>query len=412
MIKIKKYNDRLVQITAIFYILTLYFNMLIGVDNYRVAFLMWVRLIYLLLLFMYFFSTSSGVLPRKPVLIIALLLLHTVLFGLIFVNHTVTSLTFLHFREMMIYILMIALTCYFVWSQQLYEDYLHWSYWTAAVVLIRCGLTHISHFVNPVLFVYILQSTHGYRTTFGFGHGNFTGNICVFTLIYSVMLLESLRKGRPYKELLKERYVRVILFTDLIIGEMLFSTQSRTSILAGIVFVLAFSFFHWKELFHFSNRSRAFITYSVTAILILFLTFFGNSVWAEANRADNFIINYPIFQRFSPFTGMGYIPPYGFLVDAYKLGTYALDIYYLYIFFTTGYIGSAIMLTFLVLTLVFSLQIKDPEKRGLSISLYLAMLIAGVGQTSMVVYTLLPSMINWTILCLHMCPRPLDDIRI
>ena len=150
----------------------------------------------------------------------------------------------------------------------------------------------------------------------------------------------------------------------------------------------------------------------MTAILILFLTFFGNSVWAEANRADNFIINYPIFQRFSPFTGMGYIPPYGFLVDAYRLGTYALDIYYLYIFFTTGYIGSAIMLTFLVLTLVFSLQIKDPEKRGLSISLYLAMLIAGVGQTSMVVYTLLPSMINWTILCLHMCPRPLDDIRI
>ena len=409
MIKIKKYNNRLVQLTVIFYILTIYFNMLIGVDNFRLTFLMRVRFIYLFLLILYFLSTFYGILPKKPILVLSLLLLHTVLFGVIFVNPGVIGLIRENFREMMIYISLISLTCYFVWHQQLFDDFMQWSYWVTALVLLRCGLTHISHFVNPLYFVYITQSTHGYRTTFGFGHANFTGNICVFALIYSVFIMERLRNGKSYKALLKDRYIRVIISIDIIIGEMLFSTQSRTSILAGLIFAFAFSYFHWKDLFHLTNRIRIFMTYLGIILMVLFIAFFGGGVWAEANRAENFNTNYPIFKRFSPFTGMGFVPPYGFLTDAFRLGTFALDIYYLYIFFSTGYIGSAIILVFLILTLVFSLQIQDVDKRGLSISLYVAMLITGVGQTNMVMYTLMPTMINWTILCLQMCPKPIDN---
>lgn len=182
MIKIKRYNNRLVQLTVIFYILTIYFNMLIGVDNFRLTFLMRVRFIYLFLLVLYFLSTFYGVLPRKPIIVLSLLLLHTILFGVIFVNPGVIGLIRENFREMMIYISLISLTCYFVWRQQLFDDFMQWNYWVTALVLLRCGLTHTSHFVNPLYFVYITQSTHGYRTTFGFGHANFTGNICVFTL--------------------------------------------------------------------------------------------------------------------------------------------------------------------------------------------------------------------------------------
>ena len=395
---------------ATLYIITIGSYMLSGTDNFHFGFLVHIRYIYLVALVLYFFSACNGILPGRPFITLTILLIHTILFGRIFVNNTVKAITAKHHQEMMIYFLMISLTSFFVWSQDLFLDYLQWSFWTAAIVLLRAAVTHFSHFVNPILFVHVFSSNHSYRSTFGFGHANFTGNICIFTLAYSIFILEELRKRESITNMLDNRYVRMILITDLLIGEMLLSTQSRTSIIAGIVFAAIYIFFNWHEVFGFSYRTRATLTY--VGLLVIFVFIFAGgaaSIWGNANRSENVTVNYPIFKTFSPWTGMGYIPPYGFFTDAYGLGTYALDIYYVYIFFSTGYIGITLITLFLIANLIFILQIKKRRDRALPLALFATMLVTGLGQTAMIVYTLLPSMINWTIISIQISPRVLEE---
>ena len=395
-----------VQWIGILYILTIGLNMLSRTDNFSVGPLLNIRYIYLLMLLLYFFSSFGGVVPGRPFIMMSFLMAHSVLFGFKFINPHVKALTNDHGKEMIIYTLMIILTSYFVWSQGLFFDFMAWNFWTTAVILLRAGITHTSHFVNPVLFVHVFSSNHNLRSTFGFGHANFTGNLCVFTIAYSIFLLEEIRREGKVEYLLDDRYVRAIIITDLLIGEILLSTQSRTSILAGIVFAAVYIFYNWNDVFKLPYRVRATISYVAVVIVVLFIVAGGPaSIWAGAHRSDNITINYPLFKLFSPWTGMGYIPPYGFYTKAYGLDTFALDIYYLYIFFSTGYIGTALIICLLLATLIFVIGIRNKGNKILALALYAMMLVTGIGQTSMIVYTLLSSMINWTVICIEVCPE-------
>ena len=404
-IKIKSKNS-IIQLMGILYIVTIGLNMLSRTDNFNVGPLLNIRYIYLLMLLLYFFSSFGGVVPGRPFIMMSFLMVHSVLFGFIFINNNVKALTNDHGKEMIIYTLLITLTSYFVWSQGLFYDFMAWNFWTTAVILLRAGITHTSHFVNPVLFVHAFSSNHSFRSTFGFGHANFTGNLCLFTIAYSIFLLEEIRREGRIQYMLENRYVRAILITDILIGEILLSTQSRTSILAGILFAAVYIFYNWYDVFKLPYRARAIIAYITVLLLVLFIVMGGPaSIWEGAHRSDNITVNYPLFKMFSPWTGMGYIPPYGFYKKAYGLDTFALDIYYLYIFFSTGYIGTALIVCFLLVTLLFVIFIRNVGNKVLSLALYFAMLVTGIGQTNMIVYTLLSSMINWTILCIEVCPK-------
>ena len=270
----------------------------------------------------------------------------------------------------------------------------------------RAGITHTSHFVNPLLFVNVFSSNHNLRSTFGFGHANFTGNLCVFTIAYSIFLLEEIRRESNTKYLFEDRYVRAILIADILVGEILFSTQSRTSVLAGLIFAGVYIFGNWYDVFKWPYRTRAILSYIAGLLIVLFIVTGGPaSIWEGAHRSENISVNYPLFKLFSPWTGMGYVPPYGFYTQVYGLDTFALDIYYLYIFFSTGYLGTALITFFLLVALIFVFTIRDRGKRVLAVALYATMLLTGIGQTSMVVYTLLSSMINWTVLCIEVSPE-------
>ena len=398
-------KNSIIQLIGILYIATIGFNMLSRTDNFNVGPLFNIRYIYLLLLLLYFFSSFGGIVPGRPFIMMSFLMLHSVLFGFVYINSRVRALTYDHGKEMVIYILLITLTCYFVWSQDLFSDFMAWNYWTTAAILVIAGITHTSHFVNPVLFVHVFSSNHSLRSTFGFGHANFTGNLCFFTLAYSVFLLEEIRREGNVEYMLDDRYVRAIVIVDLLIGEIFLSTQSRTSVLAGLIFVGVYIFYNWYDVFKLPYRARAILTYIAVLGVVLFIVLGGPaSVWEGAHRADNITVNYPLFKLFSPWTGMGYIPPYGFYTQAYGLDTFALDIYYLYIFFSTGYLGTALIVCFLLTTLIFIICIRNEGNKALALALFLSMLVTGMGQTNMIVYTLLSSMINWTILCLEVCP--------
>ena len=391
---------------GILYIATIGFNMLSKTDNFGVGPLLNIRYIYLIMLLLYFFSSFGGVVPGRPFIMMGFLMIHSILFGFVFINSRVKAMTYDHGKEMVIYTLLIILTCYFVWSQGLFLDFMAWNFWTSAAVLLWCGITHTSHFVNPVLFVRVFSSNHNLRSTFGLGHANFTGNMCVFTLAYSVFLLEEIRRKGEVDYMLDDRYVRAIVVVDVLIGEIFLSTQSRTSVLAGLLFAGVYVFYNWYDVFKLPYRARAVLTYIAILGVVLFLALGGPaSVWEGAHRSENISINYPLFKLFNPWTGMGYIPPYGFYTQAYGLETFALDIYYLYLFFSTGYLGTALIVCLILSTLIFVIMIRDQRNKILALALYAAMLLTGIGQTSMIVYTLISSMINWTILCIEVCPE-------
>ena len=391
---------------GILYIATIGTNMLSKTDNFNVGPLLNIRYIYLIMLLLYFFSSFGGVVPGRPFIMMTFLMLHSVLFGFVFINSRVKALTYDHGKEMIIYTLLIILTCYFVWSQRLFFDFMAWNFWTSAAVLIWCGITHTSHFVNPVLFIHVFSSNHNLRSTFGLGHANFTGNMCVFTLAYSVFLLEEIRREGKVDYMLDDRYVRAILVADILVGEIFLSTQSRTSVLAGLLFAGVYVFYNWYDVFKLPYRARAVLTYIAILGVVLFLALGGPaSVWEGAHRSENISINYPLFKLFNPWTGMGYIPPYGFYTQAYGLETFALDIYYLYIFFSTGYLGTALIVCLILSSLIFVIMIRNQRNKILALALYVTMLLTGIGQTSMIVYTLISSMINWTIICIEVCPE-------
>lgn len=403
--KIRSKNS-IIQLMGILYIATIGLNMLSRTDNFNVGPLLNIRYIYLLMLLLYFFSSFGGVVPGRAFIMMAFLMVHSVLFGFVFINSRVKALTNDHGKEMVIYTLLIFLTCYFVWSQGLFLDFMAWNYWTTAAILLRAGITHTSHFVNPVLFVHVFSSNHNLRSTFGFGHANFTGNMCVFTLAYSVFLLEEIRREGKVDYMLDDRYVRAILVADILVGEIFLSTQSRTSVLAGLLFAGVYVFYNWYDVFKLPYRARAVLTYIAILGVVLFLALGGPaSIWEGAHRSENVSVNYPLFKLFSPWTGMGYVPPYGFYTKVYGLDTFALDIYYLYIFFSTGYLGTGLIVCLLLTTLIFVIGIRNQGNKILALALYATMLLTGIGQTSMVVYTLISSMINWTIICIEVCPE-------
>ena len=175
------------------------------------------------------------------------------------------------------------------------------------------------------------------------------------------------------------------------------------------MFITVYVYYHWEEVFGFSNKLRFIVTILVMLIVIAFLIGEGaSSVWSNSNRDANVTVNYPIFKQFSAWTGMGYIPSSGFFTNAYGLNTFALDIYYLYIFFTTGYVGSSIMLLFLCYSFFSIVKILDKRKKELTMALFMAILFTGIGQTNMISYTLLPSMINWIIIFWAISPEYLD----
>lgn len=406
-----KSKNSIIQLIGLLYIATIAFNMLYRTDNFHAGFLMNIRYPYLLLLLLYFLSSFRGVVPGKPFIMMSFLMVHSILFGFVFINNQVKALTFDHGKEMVIYTLMIFLTSYFVWSQGLFFDFMAWNFWTTAAVLLRAGITHTSHFVNPVLFVHVFAENHSFRSTFGFGHANFTGNMCVFAIAYSIFLLEEIRREGKVKYMLDDRYVRAIVITDILIGEILLSTQSRTSILAGILFAGVYIFYNWNDVFKLPYRARAALSYLAVILFVVFIAAGGPAhIWEGAHRADNVTVNYPLFKLFSPWTGMGYIPPYGFYTQVYGLPTFALDIYYLYIFFATGYLGSILIVGMLLTALFFIIRIRNNDKKILAIALYASMMLTGIGQTSMVVYTLLSSMINWTIICVAVSPELKKDL--
>ena len=112
-------------------------------------------------------------------------------------------------------------------------------------------------------------------------------------------------------------------------------------------------------------------------------------IWNNSNRALNITANYPVFlQLGNLWTGMGYTDNSAFHgeIAVFGMDTSSLDMYYVYIFFTTGVIGCIIIGAALLLMLIKLLTQRKTALNITTIGLYLAMLFFAFWQCNMVTY--------------------------
>ena len=119
----------------------------------------------------------------------------------------------------------------------------------------------------------------------------------------------------------------------------------------------------------------------------------GEDIWADANRDGNYEINLPIFEQMGAFwTGMGYIENAGFLNGAYGYETFPVDVYYLYIYLSTGVIGSVIIAIPLIYMLIKLIRKKTWFAQIIGLSIYIAMLFDAFWQVNLFTYRYIPTL--------------------
>ena len=139
------------------------------------------------------------------------------------------------------------------------------------------------------------------------------------------------------------------------------------------------------------------------------------SIWGNANREANISINVPVFRQMNAFwKGMGYIESAGFYNDAYGYDTWPVDIYYLYIYLSTGIIGSLIIAIPLLYILYRLIRKKDNFTRYVMLSVYIAILFDGLWQVNIFTYRYIATLFIGVLLLITISlqdKRGLGEIR-
>ena len=186
---------------------------------------------------------------------------------------------------------------------------------------------------------------------------------------------------------------------------MLFSTASRSAIISLALFFLCYGVLrlryviirNWKLVLGVGG------TLALIVVVILVATGALSSIWQESNREGNFSINYPIFLQHGDYlNGMGYMDNSGFLTKMYRYETTAMDVYFLYIPFTTGILGAAIILTQMIYLLYQMVQYSRTEGRDLVLSLFIMMLYYAIWQVNYMNYRYHTGIIHMMLLFLFL----------
>lgn len=406
---------RVSSLLKYFYCITFLILLMDRMDNVPIVVFSVLRKIKYLYLFFnafYFLATCDkrGIKKKTvPALIVLiLLLLHTLLWGMVFVNETVKTETNIHMRELLILIVFISETAYLYYSSGTVLEFAKHTYGVYLLALLWAGLTHFSDFVNPIKFIYVFGGSHTYRVAFGFGHANYVGSICCCALLCSIYLIDHMRKHLSVNVFLKNKRLWMIILADVYIGEMLFSTASRTAILAFLIAIVMYIIYNANNLLPSIGSAKPreiIILGSCLAIILLFLTGTFSKLLTETNRDNLISTNMQILNDyFNRRTGMGYINYSGFSDGVWLFGyeTANVDSYYAYIFFATGYLGTFLIMLALFITGLYVCKEGRRRNNIVGSMIFVAFILIGITQASLISYDHLMSISFWVLFFMEM----------
>lgn len=369
------------------YCATMLMSMLSIVDNAPLRGIMYnIKYLYIILIIFFCFYDGVVVWSKRLVWATGLLVIHTILYGVIFTNPNIKYDTDLHFQQLMAIYIMTFFSCIYVYKKDCYLLFLEMTYLALAVFILWCAVTHTGNFVNPIYFVNIFSRAERFRSHFGMADVNYCGNYCVYMVIISFFLWCEWRKEGKTPD---KKVKLTVIGIDAITMCMLFSTASRSAIISLALFFLCYGLLrlryaimrNWKLVLGIGG------TLLLIVVVVLIATGAFSSIWQESNREGNFSINYPIFLEYGNYiNGMGYIDNSGYLNKSYGFETTAMDVYFLYIPFSTGILGAAIILIQMIYLLYQMLRHSRTEGRDLVLSLFIMMLYYAIWQVNYMNY--------------------------
>lgn len=339
------------------------------------------KYIFIVILLLDFITSNLKRISKPCAVVVGCLMLHTVLFGVVIVNPAVAELTKTHFSEMMIYLLFLGFLTNAVERYRCELKFIEATSAACAIFMLWTGVTHISNFVNPLYYIYVFSRNARIRSHFGVGDPNYMGYYCLIALVFFFVLWYKYLENNTLTKKRKYFLLGISGWTVLI----LFSTGSRSSVLSFLIFIAIWCY---KKYLKPKWGKNAFLY--IALLFIICVAFVGlnwTDIWGNANREANISVNIPVFNHLNAFwKGMGYIESAGFYNDAYGYDTWPVDIYYLYIFLSTGVIGTVIISIPLVYILVKLLKKSDDFVDKLILPAYLAILFDGMWQVNIFTY--------------------------
>mgnify|MGYP000101408610 CR=1 FL=1 len=381
------------------YCAILLLSMLSIVDNTPLKGILYnVKYLYIVIIIFFCFYDGILIWNKRIAVGMGLLVLHTILYGVVFTNPYIQNDTSYHFQQLMSTYVWTLFLCIYVYKKECYLLFLEMSYLAIALFVFWCALTHMGNFVNPIYFVNIFSRSERFRSPFGMGDVNYCGNYCIYLLMLSFFLWCEWRKQGK----MPDKRVKIMVFgMDGVTLYMLLSTASRSAIISLVLFFGLYGILKMKYTIIRNWKLILFVggVLAVCLATVLISTGAMSSMWQESNREGNYSINYPIFLEYGNYiNGMGYMDNSGFLNKAYGYDTTAMDVYFLYIPFATGILGSAIILIQMIYLLYQLLRHGSTEGRDLALSLFVMMLYYAIWQVNYMNYRYYTGIIHMVIL--------------
>ena len=339
------------------------------------------KLVFLFFLVLDFISCSNKKITKTGLMVVGVLIIHTVLFGSVFVNPNVRQLTRIHCREMLIYLFLLGFLLNAVERYHCRFQFIEATCSAFTIFMLWSGTTHISNFVNPFYFIYVFSRNARIRSDFGTGSPNYMGYYCFIALVFFYAMWFEYRRNNQLTTKRKYYLLGISGWTSLI----LFSTGSRSSILSSMIVVVICFFEYFMKKYPKKIKNLYGMIIIVLGIVLVYTSW--STIWENANREANISVNIPIFRQMNAFwKGMGYIESSGFYADAYGYDTWPVDIYYLYIYLSTGVIGSIMIAIPLLFILYKLIRYKDDFIRYVMLPSYVAILFDGFWQVNIFTY--------------------------
>lgn len=300
------------------------------------------------------------------------------------------------------FIMVAAITVYFVKQFDLYSELLFSSVVGGSALLVYeyalagFPLDIFSRLATFFSNVYALR----YRLVFNFNNPNTVGNIAACMMVVYFLFLSWVRH---YEEKSFGRTLKILIATALAAVDMivLLSSGSRNSMVTLLIFFFALFYFKATDFKRISKREKGILKgiIVILGIIVIYVTVFSSAfeMFETSGRLRSFEVNVPLVIREGRvLEGLGLMNPGYFGRGS---AGYIVDNYYLYVFMETGIIG-LIMISWLLIRLtkkVHELRITNEPFYAMLSSAFVAWLVSGMGETSVIYPYFASSLVFFTI---------------
>ena len=302
------------------------------------------------------------VLPKNASVVILLLLFHTLLWGIVFVNASFPSLIHSMYRSQIIFVFIIATTVLMIYEFDIMDEFIKTSFIVLVLILSVQFIFHIAE-VNFTNIINVMSKDKRTRANFGFGHYNTLGAVCSCVIIIGFIAKNIISKP-------------ILHYSRILATIMLLCAASRSAITGVLVYFIAYFSTNIDD-YIISKRMVSLIKIARVVIVAVFSfwVFFEadlGSFLVEAQRSHLFFYTLPMFFRTNRvLIGLGYASNthYGTGVTPYT--TYWLDNAYIYYLVTTGILGLSVIIAASTLIFVYLYKARKRNFDKKVFSLYM-----------------------------------------